>query len=528
MKTLTSGNAPSLSMPGGRQRRSIASLLLTVLSIAVLLALHVELLTTTINKSLCCFDDSSFAVVSKNLASGDGYLLTLDYGNVDHSGRLFHPALDTGPSAILVGAAAIKVFGAKPWAPGLMLVLFNALVLSFCIAVISRRLGIARASSYICLVALASIAVTTQHHEQWFAFFGEVQSLALVLASFVLIAYGNRSRLNLLGAGLLLGMSFLTKELSALFTLPVALLALAMFLRGPARPWRVRLAESLAPLLLVAAGTLLPIVLFEAYRFHAMGGLDGWLQNWTQHIDFVKSQGMDERGLGLSALVAERLALFSSRFSIGFIALSVLALLGITATLLTARDRRPKELALLVGSAWLIMSCYWLLLSLGWARYAFNVIPLAFACAALPVLSISGRESRHAILPGGVLALLLALLVQPTYLYARETWLPAVHPATPSGLTDAQQQNRLEAYLRGYHGTLYIPWWAHGASMEYRLPGHARMAAITASSDSEGLLLIDTTLPLPEGSDWAAFYPRCTLKVEFGERYRVEHCTAKP
>ncbi|NIA03463.1 MAG: hypothetical protein GWP12_02875 [Nitrospirae bacterium] len=204
MKTLTSGNAPSLSMPGGRQRRSIASLLLTVLSIAVLLALHVELLTTTINKSLCCFDDSSFAVVSKNLASGDGYLLTLDYGNVDHSGRLFHPALGTGPSAILVGAAAIKVFGAKPWAPGLMLVLFNALVLSFCIAVISRRLGIARASSYICLVALASIAVTTQHHEQWFAFFGEVQSLALVLASFVLIAYGNRSRLNLLGAGLLL------------------------------------------------------------------------------------------------------------------------------------------------------------------------------------------------------------------------------------------------------------------------------------------------------------------------------------
>lgn len=64
--------------------------------------------------------------------------------------------------------------------------------------------------------------------------------------------------------------------------------------------------------------------------------------------------------------------------------------------------------------------------------------------------------------------------------------------------------------------------------MEYRLPGHARMTAITASSDSEGLLLIDTTLPLPEGSDWAAFYPRCTLKVEFGERYRVEHCTAKP
>ncbi len=70
-------------------------------------------------RGLCCYDDASFAVVSRNLAEGRGYSLPFRFQGTDafvlHK---FEALTGTGPTSIIPVAGAIWLFGAQGWVPG--------------------------------------------------------------------------------------------------------------------------------------------------------------------------------------------------------------------------------------------------------------------------------------------------------------------------------------------------------------------------------------------------------------------------
>lgn len=71
----------------------------------------------------------------------------------------------------------------------MVLIIFNTALTCLSIMLISRRSGHARACAFTAVTTLLAISTTTMHHEQWFAFLGELQSYLLAYTAFVVAAY---------------------------------------------------------------------------------------------------------------------------------------------------------------------------------------------------------------------------------------------------------------------------------------------------------------------------------------------------
>src|SRR5262245_15712519 len=191
---------------------SIARWTLILVCIGVLLVVATEVVLNAVRTGTCCFDDASFAVVSKNLAQGRGYLLSLDYANVDHRGALFHPQLGTGPSTIMIGALGVWIFGARPAVPALSLIIANSLIFGGWICLLGQRSTRMRALVYAAVFTFSSVVLTSIHHEHWFAFLGEFEAFLLAATAFALASVGTSRPRTFFLAGMLLGLSFLAKE----------------------------------------------------------------------------------------------------------------------------------------------------------------------------------------------------------------------------------------------------------------------------------------------------------------------------
>src|SRR5262245_31277213 len=169
---------------------SIARWTLILVCIGVLLVVATEVVLNAVRTGTCCFDDASFAIVSKNLAQGRGYLLSLDYANVDHRGALFHPQLGTGPSTILIGALGVWIFGVRPAVPALSVIIVNALIFGGWMYLLGRHSSRTRALVYAAVFTFNSVLLTLKHHEHWFAFLGELEAFLLAAAAFALASFG--------------------------------------------------------------------------------------------------------------------------------------------------------------------------------------------------------------------------------------------------------------------------------------------------------------------------------------------------
>ncbi|NIJ89756.1 hypothetical protein FHR49_002564 [Xanthomonas campestris] len=502
-------------------------ILLTSASLLFLALILIELLINAFNRGTCCFDDASFAVVAKNLAAGDGYLLSLDYGNLDHRGSLFHPALGTGPSTIIWGASAIRFFGNAPWIPGVALIIFNAALTCLSMMLISRRSGHARACAFTAVSTLLAISTTTMHHEQWFAFLGELQSYLLAFTAFVVATYCHPRITTFLASGVLLGASFEAKELSAIYVIPLGLMALYMATRSSAAKPRLPQETKRWLTLLGAAamGTLIPIALFEIYRWHSLGS-NGWLTNWDNHIQFIRTQGTGSASLTFDQLILTRAAIFKERFNIGVGWLLAWGAFSAALALWSTQDMKVRSLTSLLVIAFFIHLGYWILLSNGWPRYAFNAVLYGCALICIPILYVRRGE-----LPIPALLSIIAwcaLIHANITEYIEGVWLPAVRSTDSTVLTEAQKQQEVQNFLAGYSGIVYAPWWAHIASQEYLGEGHGRFTAITPGTlKDEGLLFIDRHLPLPDGSDYVQLSKRCTPLMLFHDRYEIRSCSAE-
>ncbi|PKV14379.1 hypothetical protein CVO74_01615 [Xanthomonas prunicola] len=365
------------------------------------------------------------------------------------------------------------------------------------------------------------------HHEQWFAFLGELQSYLLAFTAFVIATYCHPRITTFLASGVLLGASFEAKELSAIYVIPLGSMALYMAIRSSVARRRSPQETKRWLVLLSAAaiGTLIPIALFEFYRWHSLGSTD-WLTNWDNHIQFIRTQGTGSASSTFDQLIQGRAATFKERFNIGVGWLIVWGAFSAALTLWSTQDIKVRALTSLLVIAFFVHLGYWIFLSNGWPRYAFNAVLYGCALICMPVLYVRRGE-----LPIPALLSIIAwcaLTHASITNYIMGVWLPAVRSTDSATITEAQQQQEVKDFLANYSGVVYAPWWAHVASQEYLGAGHGRFTAITpATLKGEGLLFIDRHLPLPDGNDYIRLSKRCTPLKLFNNRYEIQSCRAE-
>ena len=95
--------------------------------------------TFVVARGLCCFDDASFAVVSRNLAEGRGYSLPFRFHGADNFiPHAFEALIGTGPTSIIPVAVAIWVLGPHGWVPGATHVALELGLLALLVGLLSR------------------------------------------------------------------------------------------------------------------------------------------------------------------------------------------------------------------------------------------------------------------------------------------------------------------------------------------------------------------------------------------------------
>jgi hypothetical protein len=486
---------------------------------SVLAIIAAECILNAIRTGTNSFDDAAYAVVSKNLAQGKGYLLSFDFDGRNNDGALFDPQLGAGPSLIMVGALAIRAFGVHPAAPALALILVNSLIFAGWMYLLARKSGRMRALLYGAIFSSSALAFTAKHHEEWFAFLGEFEAFLLAAAAFALVSFGVRRSRTFLLSGILLGLSFLAKELSALYVLafPVTLILRALCLGRGSREGRDAY-RLLRDGFLVVTGVTAPVLLFELYKLYSLGAA-GFVQNWRGHFRYVYSQGFGGLPVGFE-LIALRDAIIRDHYFLGLVPLVVITVLVTGSICRYCPDRRIRDYCLFLLTAFAIHLAYWLLISIGWPRYAFNMI--LFACAIPPILII-GVRPLTARWTAASIAVATIVLGSSGFVHYGAVWLV---PAWLQSPHDAQAQLNLETYLteHAHSGLVYAPSWAHMASLEYLANQPGRFSFATADSKAPGLLVINRRLTVPDTLEFARLFSRCRPLRKFGPDYEIHVC----
>lgn len=440
---------------------------------------------------LCCADDSSFAVVSKNVAHGLGYALTLNYRGPEYAPHLFDPALGTGPTLILSAAGMIKLFGATPWAPGEATVLLCAFFLFGIGTQLKHILGAKGASvALTAFLTLATLSTAYDYH-YWSAELGEAPATLAIILGYLLWANRSQTKRHIFFAGFLLALSFLTKELSALYVVALFLFA---FFRSTALSMRsVEARHEWIQLFYLIVGMTLPVLAFETYRLISLGSLHAYIQNWSDHLDFVSSQGSTNNVGPLVERVAFRLREISDRFSIP----AYVCIVGsIVITWGTVRAQpRHRELTLALALGFALHAGYWLFISNGWVRYAFSFILIWIFFLAC---QISIRNLRGILALIASVALATASLPHTHFLWSQ--WIQALKGPPPM-----QNERQLLAYLKDQRASspIYTGWWAQVANLEYLAdkPGTFKGYQLAYKDErSEYIVVTNSAFPANQGS----------------------------
>jgi hypothetical protein len=492
-----------------------------VVCISVLAIIAAECILNAIRIGTNCFDDAAYAVVSRNLAQGNGYLLSFDFDGKNNGGALFDPQLGSGPSIIMVGAVAVWIFGVHPAVPALGLILVNILIFAAWMYLLASNGGRMRALLYAAIFSISAVALTAKHHEQWFAFLGEFEAFLLAAVAFAAVSFGVQRARTFVLSGILLGLSFMAKELSALYILSfVVTLILCGALRLPetqcreGEAWRILRNGFLA-----VTGATAPRLFFELYRLYSLSAED-LVENWRHHFDYVYTQGLGGQPVGFD-LIALRDAIMRDHYFLGLIPLAAITILASALIWRCCPDRGIRDYCLFLLIAFAIHLAYWVLISTGRPRYAFNVI--LFACAIPPIVIIRVKPLT-ARWTAVSIAVLTIVVGWSGFVHYGAVWFAPAWSGSPN---DAQAQLDAERYLteHGHSGIVYAPGWAHMAAIEYLSSEPGRFFFPTADSKAPGMLVINRRLPLPDTLEFARLSSRCRPLRTFGSDYEIHACS---
>ncbi len=422
-------------------------------------------LSMVFSKGVCCADDANNAVAAKNLATGLGYTTTMSQLPDRFRVESFEVHVTTGPTLVLPAAVLIRLFGNTYWAPGLSTVLYWTVVLVL-IGLLARKYNPGPGFTLAVLTFLfLCYGLMTLHFEQWYALLGEIPA-ALSLLLGVLLFYHSEARLIRFLAGLVMGLAVLAK-LSALIGIGVFILVLLLRDRiGRRRLMPVVSRELIGALAAVAVGFILPILLFEVWKFIVLGAA-GYAANFSASWNYIHAQaGESHPGKTLLALYSDGVTALLTRFHI---LLPDLVFVLAVVWLIVRDDAKLRQLYVALACMIVVYSAWWLFASIGWPRYFIIALPIIVFVVALPFLRRSSGWRIH--LPYALLLLAWSSfswssLAQPIS-ELQGSWF------TPSAQTQAllKVKDILEPVAER-NGTIITQWWATGIDIEYILDTH--------------------------------------------------------
>lgn len=335
-------------------------------------------------QGLCCGDDAYHAMVAKNLANGLGYASTLPLSQSHSTILLFDPYLGTGPTIILPAALIIKIVGNTYWAPGITVVFLWASLL-FCISVIINKICRDKFKLTVSIITFFILAYIffAYHFEQWYALFGEIPS-ALLICIAVLLYFVHDSRKYYFLIGVLFSLSFEAKVISLIPFMTFLLFVVAHQSILSRHHIKTSTSNIIDRLFFILLGFCIPILLFELYRFFSLGYIE-YKSNWRQSIANILSGGVAPQRSILSRLI-ERLIIVKNRFGI-FLPAIFIIFAGVLYELHKRNDEKLFSIYVAFVSLITIFTGYWLVYSIGWARYYIIPIILTIFIMALPFLS---------------------------------------------------------------------------------------------------------------------------------------------
>jgi len=197
------------------------------------------------------FDSAWHATVAKNVVRGPGYASSYD------GYTFFDPDVTTGPVPIGLTAAAIAIFGNQYSLP-----LYVASILHLCLA-LAVICGVSRVAGRTSAIAFAiAVALLISYFELhwWQVLTGDMSSMLWGILGLELTVRGRGEGRGgvLLGAGIVLGLSLLSKSVGVMF---LAASACCLVWAG----LRQRKIEP-RPLLLVVAGLVVCLLPWQLYK----------------------------------------------------------------------------------------------------------------------------------------------------------------------------------------------------------------------------------------------------------------------
>lgn len=424
------------------------------LSIILFLTFILFATSFALTNPLCCADDASIAVVSKNLASGLGYLQTVNYwgGDFDYHGALFDPGISTGIASVLPVSIAMYVFGALPSIPGLVHLALYTVIVLLTFYKLKCIYGRQIAGGILMVFVFLILSTSPKHFEQWYAQLGEVLAALLLIIGTAVLCLDRPSFKSYSICGLLMGGAFLSKNLAALYVACAAMFVLSQLVirKGPERAlwFRLNLAFFL--------GCFAPVLIFEFWKMTTLG-LDGWLENWHKFQQFVLNNGVQVNGQSSGyQKVVDRLAVLEDRF---FVSQSALVL-SVAAYLYRyfSLPMRLRMFSLILASGVVIHFLYWIFWSIGWPRYLYIAVVVGSLVLSISFVAGKGLISRL------FLGLAIAMVVFSGF--QNIVWQLPMSARTTGSFRDAQL---VSSYIElKYHDrSVHTQWWAHISALEY-------------------------------------------------------------
>lgn len=479
------------------------------------------------SNGVCCADDSTNALVAKNLAFGKGYVNSIPFDG--SSGlKYFDPQISTGPTLNVPAAALILIFGNLPWVPGFTTASISLLMLLAVTFVLAKRIGIYRACAYLLLLLCLLYNLTAVlHFEQWYSLLGEVPAALFCLLGAAVLAREPDRRLNMALCGALYGLAALTKLLAVLAFVPIAgWLLWALAVGSGSRSRRlVNLVES-------GSAFLLPSILFELWKVIALGpglyvaNVRDFIALYTSGlISGARSAPGAANPDPLHKAAAYSLAMYQH---FGFSPLGLGLILLVIGVLICSNVHERSTLLFfwwLTGGA-ASLGCWWLLFSNGWPRYALMGLFLYFAALSCVVLVR---------LPWTVTFSVTVLLLA-AFSGSYERLIDPVNFVRTHRYSQTERVANLlktAAYLKTVDGNrpFVMGWWATAGDLEYVLPSVGNfipIAHVKPEDREKEIILVRNKIWVDwvKDPEFATWEQRCDQVLLNAPPYLVSRCPA--
>lgn len=474
------------------------------------------------------YDEAYNATVAKNLSAGDGYSTSYD------TRVQFNPEITTGPSLIFPAAILISFFGAKYWIP-----VFTTLLLSYLLIItillftyrhFEENPKIAHSSWKFQLLFSTIILCFWMPEIKSIRFLGEFPAALLVILGTIIIFLPKAKVNTVFWGGIVLGIGILTKMIVVGLIIPI-ILAWSFFWIYDNNSHNKKPTLFINQLLALIAGMIIPILLFEFYKFFSLG--------FDQYIILknIESEFFKGHGSGISQMIASKndwtlvlenlennfIALIDEKDSCYKLIVFTISSLAIFSDFISRLTTKKKifaleRICLALNISVFVLLFYWFLFNpLYWYRTVSPAIDIASFSIGISMVVLF---KERAIKPN---LLIIAIWI----LFLPMNWDNAFSiPEKPTEmiLSTNNTSNYLEKLQTKNNELLGCGWWAN-RRLEYFMPNSLNFKDCLNSDFTKSVLIVDSAYwNYGQKMEIITVEQRCSKLIFESYPYKVYQC----